>query len=579
MATKKISELPLADALTGSEVIPVVQDGITKKIDSSYLVGPEGPAGGPTIGFATKALMDLAVSYPDGTLAVVTDDPTEANNGTWRWDAQSTTWSSFGDPFVRTATLAEPEGASLVGFSGVTGDTTVEDALTQLDNSFVRTINPVLDSLSPIPAEYREAWLSKFPAIPIPLISESGKNISWGPDDVSVYADWETDSSLVVHYVDGVNGLDANDGLTWATAKKSLWRPVFEGTADVILVRAGVYDRPANTLLFTDAAGVPKITRDMRFVAVGGKVISAVQDPLTWVNTTGTAYQATGTTLTTVASTHFLHCTDVVDAEGLPLRLVKVATQAEVEATVGTFSLISGALTVNIGKEPSAYSIVNPRATTVIGIEDSNVYFENFEFRGYEYFRVKPAVAGTPTRAVFNRCGWVGMYGNAFESRNAETFLFDCYGFNSRDDIFNYHSFDSATSTNPGFAYEEGCVAGWAGESSAADSDNCSTAHTGCIILRLNCNYKRSYGPVVADVNLGTASLNVKVTAGDALNGADAASTVPFIATNNSKMWLDGCTAFGNTYYATRGGSSGSLAYRNLTVDREAISFGTLTTY
>lgn len=115
MATKKISELPLADALTGSEVIPVVQGGITKKIDSSYLVGPEGPAGGPTVGFATKAIMDLAVAYPDGTLAVVTDDPTEANNGTWRWDAQTALWSAFGDPFVRTADLAASSGASLIG--------------------------------------------------------------------------------------------------------------------------------------------------------------------------------------------------------------------------------------------------------------------------------------------------------------------------------------------------------------------------------------------------------------------------------------------------------------------------------
>lgn len=40
---------------------------------------------GATIGFATKADMDASLAHPDGTLALVTNDPTAENNGTYRW--------------------------------------------------------------------------------------------------------------------------------------------------------------------------------------------------------------------------------------------------------------------------------------------------------------------------------------------------------------------------------------------------------------------------------------------------------------------------------------------------------------
>lgn len=46
MANVKISELPLADALGGTEQVPVVQGGVTKRAPASALVGPQGPRGG-----------------------------------------------------------------------------------------------------------------------------------------------------------------------------------------------------------------------------------------------------------------------------------------------------------------------------------------------------------------------------------------------------------------------------------------------------------------------------------------------------------------------------------------------------
>lgn len=57
MATKKISQLPLATGVTGADLVPIVQSGTTKRVAVSTLAvagstGPTGPAGigstGPT---------------------------------------------------------------------------------------------------------------------------------------------------------------------------------------------------------------------------------------------------------------------------------------------------------------------------------------------------------------------------------------------------------------------------------------------------------------------------------------------------------------------------------------------------
>ena len=51
MATKKISQLPLATGVTGADLVPLVQGGVTKRaavssIAAAGATGPTGPAGG-----------------------------------------------------------------------------------------------------------------------------------------------------------------------------------------------------------------------------------------------------------------------------------------------------------------------------------------------------------------------------------------------------------------------------------------------------------------------------------------------------------------------------------------------------
>ena len=69
MANIKISELPLADPITGVESTLIVQGGVTKRAAASNFVGPQGPRGGEVIigSGAPSASGLLGDTYIDAT--------------------------------------------------------------------------------------------------------------------------------------------------------------------------------------------------------------------------------------------------------------------------------------------------------------------------------------------------------------------------------------------------------------------------------------------------------------------------------------------------------------------------------
>ena len=89
MADKRISELPIATTpLSGSELIPVVQSGVTKYATISDLPSDTGPIG-PTGDMGTTG--DIGPTGPTGAVSSITGYTLSNFSSTKTLDAQSIT--------------------------------------------------------------------------------------------------------------------------------------------------------------------------------------------------------------------------------------------------------------------------------------------------------------------------------------------------------------------------------------------------------------------------------------------------------------------------------------------------------
>lgn len=371
------------------------------------------------------------------------------------------------------------------------------------------------------------------------------------------------------YYVDPINGSNANSGLTAQLAKKDLAVVLAIADCDQIII----------TGLTSDFIGLGvqswnniQPSRSMSIINnTGFRYISAACASLpTWVvngtynnvySTTISASSAGGVTdvMTSTVPSYVNSSGDTINLSNVPKRyrtLIKVSNLASVAGTAGTWFHDGTTLHVRAHDDrnligdtkmlPTSSAVQNGRFPA--GLNNLTIYVKSLDFvGGVGTFYMGAASTVTGCTFAHNNCSFQG----ATTSSGLNILAFGkVYGYRSAAydnylDGFNYHSneSDGTTQNTSPDCVEIECVAvgnGTTGNSGA--SDNASTGHDFCNVIRLNCVYINSSDRVMVDTN-SAHSWNLGVSVGQALTVANGQESI--CALSNTRMWLD--SVFANT--------------------------------
>lgn len=349
----------------------------------------------------------------------------------------------------------------------------------------------------------------------------------------------------VTYYVDPINGVDANNGLSSGSPKKTL-----------------------STLMTAVAAA--NVSTKINIVAGGYSgpwVNQNISADLSIVCTNGTAYFSNAR----VGSDYSLHSgacyvragqsvSMVVDFANpyqpfnQPTQLISVATIAEVIATPNTFAVVSGACYIHAfdSRVPDGKIMGVPSSANTVGRWSGagSLYLKGITLVGGANGSLNITTAGTPSVVLdnceFHLSGRAGVYTNCNGLGyvgGGTVILNRCGALAAKKDGFNYHENGGISANVTEIdCYSDGC----GGED---DSCNATTMHDAGKITRLNGDYRNAQDRIVHDVgdslswNLGCKSNNpfgIGPT-----QSISFACGVPNDAADDSLMWLERCTGVG----------------------------------
>lgn len=289
---------------------------------------------------------------------------------------------------------------------------------------------------------------------------------------------------LNVYYVSKA-GNDSNDGLSWATALRTITAAFNKNSsdADYIAVRAGHYG-------LVDGFAKRTITKNLVMKAAGGDVIISNQRLVTWTdngNGTHTSDALGGTPLPVISPLY-------VDEFGDFIRFTLVGTLAEV-ATTPYSRFVSGSgtsqtVTINLnGVTPNDNNVYVPRA------QDLGFGFNNAALKlhidGFQFIMGQNAAcrvnSGTVNSVFSAKNCW---FRNAFNTDDLEALdvgiviLDNCRASAGDKDGFNYHE---GVNTVPIHAVEINCIG--INHRRTEGTANGSTLHEACKAIRVGGTY------------------------------------------------------------------------------------------
>lgn len=362
------------------------------------------------------------------------------------------------------------------------------------------------------------------------------------------------------YYVDTVNGAQANDGLTPATAKSNMqfaYQVAAAGDTIMVLDNGPIYRSGGwqNT----------KITKSIRVKAANPGVVFACADNLAYTLSTGMTF-----TYQSARS----NVNKVVDM-GLPwapdgYAYKQVGSIAEVEATPASW--YNDATNVYVrtidGSKPDSkriLALLNAQHfyTESSGTGDMHVYMEGIRVLGGSHGMLVDAHTHKVSFYAKN-CAFAHSASLGEASANGASFagatnvyMRNVRTLGSKKDGFNYTANNIAGALKDApRVIEVDCEAYEHGLSGAyTDTCNASTGHLGAKIIRVNCKGHHTRGAIFADVQTGTQSVNYGCTGWDSLSATTGSKSIFHAQQAGADMWLYGCEAFGADWdvYANSG--------------------------
>ena len=255
----------------------------------------------------------------------------------------------------------------------------------------------------------------------------------------------------------------------------------------------------------------------------------------------------------------------------------EVASIDEVDITPSSFTTSGGYVYVHHENEPNSKTLVTTLNSPNILIPSDGanyIYLDNIEIiGGLRPFRSESESAEIYCRNVKFLHG-TALNGNGVEVVGGrKVILENCHASQNPLDGFNYHK--GANGSLPYFV-EINCAGNNNGKyrgTNGSRSDNGSTAHDGIKGIRINGVYANNDGGTIADVNEGTETWNLGVTAFNSLQGSD------FLTSTGAKMWLDHCVSFGTSRSVNAINENDMVFTRNCTFKGTIAGNGQVTEY
>jgi hypothetical protein len=343
----------------------------------------------------------------------------------------------------------------------------------------------------------------------------------------------------VTYYVDVVNGLNTNDGLTLQTALKAPATAI--GKSDIGTMKVVGYGYTNPYVRSSAWAGVA-IAKNINVIGIDAQgnrnpanpPYFTTHDVPSWTLTSGMTYtyQTSRSSVSRVV--------DMIDAANGTdgFEYTQVSTAAMVEATPGSWALISSICYVHPPTNRAADGWIWPLLSVINlrNVGDFTTYLENVCFYGgIECIKVSGATSAGGMLVLNNveaRYSQFGV-GNNIAVNGADAISVNSDWSYSGMDGIGYHVLNGKIPK----AIEIGCRGFSCGHGGA---DQATTAHDGTKIIRVMGVYRNAAGAVVADVNDGTESWNLGVIAD---NGEAGYSFKFGNDAGQVKAWLHGCEA------------------------------------